>query len=210
VDSVVFERALAHFLSEHFVAGAALDASSLNELVSFLVSFDVHVPPELSTFVRAVVVLDGTVRLMSPDYRLVDGVRHVVDGQILRRTSRDTIATRDVRSELVRDLSYLRRLPAHLDRIATLASRGELRARVALFSTERDARVLTTLVNRIVLALVGGLLTVGAVVLLATSQTGRMAAGSASVMRAFGMVGLGVAAVLLFRVVAAIVRDGGN
>jgi ubiquinone biosynthesis protein len=210
VDSVAFERALAHFLSERLVAGDVLDASALNELISFLVSFEVHVPPELSTFVRAVVVLDGTVRLMSPDYRLVDGVRYVLGGQLLRRASRDTFGTGDLRSELVRDLSHLRRLPAHLDRIATLASRGELRARVALFSTEPDARVVTTLVNRIVLALVGGLLTVGAVVLLATSQTGRMASASASVMRAFGMVGLGVAAVLLFRVVAAIVRDGGN
>jgi ubiquinone biosynthesis protein len=206
VDSGTFERGLAHLLSE----GDALDGSTLNELMSFLVSFDVHVPPELATFVRALVVLDGTVRLMSPDYRLVDGVGKVVAGQLWRRASRSTFGTGDVRSEIVRDLAHLRRLPAHLDRIATLASRGELRTRVTLFSTEADARVVTTLVNRVVLALVGGLLTVGAVVLLATSQTGQMPSASASVMQVFGMVGLGVAAVLLFRVVAAIVRDGGN
>jgi ubiquinone biosynthesis protein len=210
VDDVAFEQALAHFLSGHLALGDAIDASTFTDLMALLASFAVHVPAELSTFVRALVVLDGTLRLLSPDYQLVAGIRRLVDGGVLRPKFGDAIGARNVGQELVRDLSHLRKLPAQLDRIATLASRGELRARVALFSTDRDARVITTLVNRVVLALVGGLLTVGAVVLLATSQAGRVSSGGASAMQAFGLVGLAVAAVLLFRVVAAIVRDGGN
>jgi ubiquinone biosynthesis protein len=210
VDDVVFERAIAHFLSEHLAVGQAMDASTFTDLVALLASFDVRVPAAMTTFVRALVVLDGTVRLMAPEYQLVDGIRRLIHAGALRPASVGAVGPRDVALGLVRDLSHLRKLPAQLDRIATLASRGELRTRVALFSTERDARVVTTLVNRVVLALVGGLLTVGAVVLLATSQAGGVAAGRASMMEAFGLVGLGMAAVLLFRVVAAIVRDGGN
>ena len=42
--------------------------------------------------------------------------------------------------------------------MATLIERGELRANLSLFATERDARVLTRLVDRVVVAFVGAAL----------------------------------------------------
>ena len=70
-------------------------------------------------------------------------------------------------------------------------------------------RVVTTLVNRIVLGLVGGLLVVGSSLLVLASDGSRSSVGT-SVTRIFGYVGLILAAILVLRVVAAIVREGYN
>jgi hypothetical protein len=43
-----------------------------------------------------------------------------------------------------------------MDRIANIVERGDLRARVSLLADEQGARALTRLVNRTVLALLGG------------------------------------------------------
>jgi hypothetical protein len=64
-------------------------------------------------------------------------------------------------------------------------------------------------VNRVVLGLGGGLLTVGSALLLTTDGGPRVTADTPFT-EVFGFAGLGVAAVLLFRVVAAIVREGHN
>ena len=55
------------------------------------------------------------------------------------------------KQELLRLAPVLRRLPRHVDRVATLAERGDLRARVSLFSADEDVRVVTRLLNRAVL-----------------------------------------------------------
>ena len=62
--------------------------------------------------------------------------------------------------------------------------------------------------NRVVLALVGGLVFAGSAWLL--SMSGGAALGGTELTRVFGFVGLALATVLLMRVVAAIIRDGYN
>ena len=109
--------------------------------------------------------------------------------------------------QILQDLPRLRRLPAQIDRIATLSARGDLQTRVSLFSTERDSRVVTTLVNRVVLALTGGLTGVASALLLSI-PVGASGAHGTPLTRVFGFLGLGFAAVLLLRVIAAVVRDG--
>jgi ubiquinone biosynthesis protein len=210
VNDVALERALSHFLAEHVVSGQPVDAQALNELVPLLATFDIRMPRNLTAFLRALVLLDGTVRTISPGYSLVEGMGRVVEGQsplaglLLGGSLQDQL-----RQELITQLPRLRRLPGQVDRIASLAARGELRARVALFTTERDERVVTRLVNRVVLAAVGGLLTIGSAILL-TTTAGPRVSEDAAVTQVFGFLGLAVAAVLLFRVVAAIVREGQN
>ena len=110
---------------------------------------------------------------------------------------------------LLAELPRLQRLPAQIDRLASLAGRGELRTRIALFSTEQDARVVTTLVNRLVLGLGGALLFIGSTLLLMVGD-GPSSAINTSLTRTFGYVGLALAATLLLRVIAAIVREGYN
>src|SRR5207302_2611375 len=113
-----------------------------------------------------------------------------------------------VMREVMQELPRLRRLPAHIDRIASLTARGELRHQVALFATEDDARVVSTLVNRVVLGLLGGLLFTGSALLLSINEGGAL--GHTPLTRVFGYVGLGLSVTLVLRVVAAIIRDGYN
>ncbi len=108
----------------------------------------------------------------------------------------------------MQELPRLRRLPAQIDRIASLTARGELRHQVALFATEDDARVISTLVNRLVLGLLGGLLFAGSALLLSVNEGGAL--GHTPLTRVFGYVGLGLSVSLVLRVVAAIIRDGYN
>jgi ubiquinone biosynthesis protein len=201
---LALERALARFMAENL--GPTRNVSrAFNDLVPMLATFDIRLPSELTVFFRALVLLDGTARAISPGYSLVEAMQRLPDAAMF--TAPDGASLEDqLKTELLQQLPRLRRLPAHVDRIATLAARGDLHARIALFSTEADAKVVTTLVNRVVLATIGGLLAVASAILLAATTGG--AAGD--VTRVFGYIGLALGAVLLLRVVASIIRDGYN
>jgi ubiquinone biosynthesis protein len=206
VQDAALERALSQFIAENLGQGRTMGVDTLNDLIPLLAGFDIRLPPELTTVFRTLVLLDGTARTISPGYSLPDSLRRVLDtsgaaGRV-GGTVRDQIL-----QQVLQDLPRLRRLPAQIDRIATLSARGDLHTRVSLFSTERDTRVVTTLINRVVLAMAGGLAGVASALLLSIS-TGGPAAHGTSLTRVFGFLGLGFAAVLLLRVVAAVVRDG--
>jgi ubiquinone biosynthesis protein len=201
------ERALDRFIAANVKPGQSIDIEALNDLMPLLATFDIEMPPEFGAVMRALLLLDGTARTIAPDYSLTDGLTRLVVAGIPTGGGGGSLADRVVR-ELAGQLPRLRRLPGQLDRIVSMTARGELRHQVALFGTETDARVVTTLVNRIVLALTGGLLFTGSALLLAVADGSAL--GDASLTRVLGFVGLAVAAVLLLRVVAAIVRDGYN
>ena len=202
------ERALGRFLSENVVPGRSVSAKALNDLIPLLATFDIRLPSELSVFFRALVLLDGTARTISPGYSLVDGMSRLFETGIPTAQPGASMQDRLVQG-LLAELPRLQRLPSQLDRIASLTGRGELRARIALFSTEQDARVITTLVNRLVLGIGGALLFIGSTLLLTVSDGGGGSLNT-SLTRTFGYVGLALAATLILRVVAAIVREGYN
>jgi ubiquinone biosynthesis protein len=111
-----------------------------------------------------------------------------------------------VRDALLSTLPRLRRLPDRIDRIVTLAARGDLRVRSVL--DEDGKRVLRTLVNRALLAGVGAAFLVVGAVLLGSADTGPVLSGGTSLIDIFGYGGLLTGTVLLLRVVAAVARDG--
>jgi ubiquinone biosynthesis protein len=106
-------------------------------------------------------------------------------------------------------LALLRRTPRQLDRIATLVQRGNLQARVRLLADEEDVRTVTRLLNRVVLAGLGGLVGLLSVMLLGT-QGGPSFSGDTSLFQFFGYFGLFCATVLILRVIVAILCDGLN
>lgn len=202
------ERALARFMSENLGHGDQVDAKALNDLIPLLDTYDIRLPQELAVFFRALVLLDGTARAIAPGYSIVAGMRRLLDGDVT--TAGPAGSMRDqLLAEVAQELPRLRRLPSQIDRIASLAGRGELRTRVALFSSEQDARVITTLVNRFVLVLGGGLVLIGSSLLLTVDDGAGTSTGT-SLTRIFGFLGLTLAAALVLRVVAAIVREGYN
>jgi ubiquinone biosynthesis protein len=208
VPDAVLERALAHFLSEYMAPGAVVSAAMLEDLIPLLASFEIRLPADLTTVFRALATLDGTVRTIRPGYSVVEGMRRMFDGDGPRPAMVGGLREQFL-SEMTKELPRLRRLPAHIDRIATLATRGQLRAKVSLFSSEQDTRVIATMVNRIVLGVLGGMVAVASAILL-TIEGGAQVIGGTTLTRVFGFVGLFVAAALVLRVVAAIIRDGYN
>ena len=197
------ERALARLLADHIRPNGAVDASVLQDLVATLARFDVRLPTDVVVLSRALVTLDGTLRVLAPDMSLVSTVT-----ELMRSTTTAPIIDRDamIRDELVALVPLLRRLPDRVDRILTLAGRGELRFRSVL--GEDGARVVRTLANRVVLAGVGSAFLLVATLLLVATDTGPAVAGGTGLFEVFGYGGLLAGTVLLLRVVAAIARDG--
>ena len=208
VDDDQFERALARFMARHLARGAAPSAAMLNDLLQLLFAFGVTLPPEFSTFFRALVTLEGTIVTLSPGYQVIQAAQDLAAewaGERLTAGSLQELA----RDELLSLAPLLRRAPRHLDRVAGLVERGDLRARVSLLGDEHDLRALTRLVNRVVLAALGGVVGVLSVILLGTGG-GPPFTGDTSLFQFFGYFGLFCSTVLILRVIVAILHDGLN
>jgi hypothetical protein len=152
---------------------------------------------------RAIVILDGTLRVISADLSLVAAAT-----ELMTSTTSPPIVDRNelIRDELLSALPHLRRLPDRIDRILTLTSRGDLRIRSVV--DEDGRRIFRTLVNRALLALVGAVLLLASTALLVAQDEGPRVSAGTGLFEVLGYGGLLGGIVLLLRVVAAVARDG--
>jgi ubiquinone biosynthesis protein len=202
------ERALARFMGRRLGPGAVPNAAMLNDMMQLFFTFGMSLPAEFGTLFRALITLEGTLTTLSPGYLVIDEAQKLAAqwaGDQLSASSMREAATK----ELLTLAPILRRLPGHVDRIATMIERGNLSARVSLFGTPDDVRFVTRLVNRILLALIG---TVGGIisVILIGTQGGPPFTGETTLFQFFGYFGLFWCLVLVLRVVVAVMRDGLN
>jgi ubiquinone biosynthesis protein len=199
------ERALARLLAEHVRPGATVDPAVFEEMVATLSRFGMRLPADVVLLSRALVTVDGTLRVLVPDLALVTAAMALVTPE---RTEEAPLVDRNelVREELLSMLPHLRRLPERVDRILTLTGRGDLRLRTVL--DEDGGRIVRTLANRLLLVLSGTSLLVTSTWLLVATDEGPQLAGQTGLFEAFGYGGLLIGAVLVLRVVAAVTRDG--
>jgi len=207
LDERQLERALARFMARHLGTDAATpSAAMLQELLAIFLAFGIAMSPGTSLLFRTLVTLEGTLSLLCPGYPIVqaaeDFAAELVQERLAPPTWQDT-----AKQELVTVLPILRRAPRHLERVATLIERGELGGRISLFSDDRDVAVVSRLVNRVVLGLLGGMVALVSVGLLAVPG-GPQLTRSTSLLDLFGYMGLFLAAVLILRVVLAALREG--
>lgn len=197
------ERALARLLADHVRPNGAVEPTVMQDLVATLSRFGVSLPGDLVVLSRALATLDGTLRVMAPGLSLVGAATEMM-------TSKTGDAPLDrgtmIQDELLSALPHLRRLPERIDRILTLTGRGDLRIRSIL--DEDPRRIVRTLVNRALLALIGSAFLATSVALLLSAQKGPTVATGAGLFEIFGYGGLFAGTVLLLRVVAAVARDG--
>jgi ubiquinone biosynthesis protein len=196
------ERALARLMADHVRATGAVDPAVMQDLIAVLARFGIRLPTDLVVLSRAIVTLDGTLRVMSPGTSLVTAATELVaapDASIV-----DPQAL--LKDELAAALPQLRRLPDRIDRILTLTGRGDLRIRHVV--DEDGRRIVRTLANRALLSAVGfGLLLVSAILLVADDPGPKVAEGT-GLFEVLGYGGLLAGVVLQLRVVAAVARDG--
>ena len=207
-DDEQLERSLARFMGRNLGPGATPSAAMFNELLQLFFAFGITLPPEFSTFFRAMVTLEGTLTTLCPGYLVIDAAQSIAKEWARDRLTPDTLQDL-ARQELLSVAPMLRRLPRHVDRLATIVERGDVRANVSLFRDAEDVRVVTRLVNRVVVAFLGGVVGVISVVLLGV-QGGPPFTGTTSLYQFFGYFGLFCSTVLVLRVLVAVLRDGLN
>jgi ubiquinone biosynthesis protein len=196
------ERALARLLADHVRPGGTIDPSVMQQLVTTLADFGLQLPTDIVLLSRALVTLDGTLRVLRPGSSLMTAFL------TLLQSPSDPVIDRDemIRNELLSALPRLRKVPEQVDRILSLAGRGELRLRTVI--DEDGRRILRTLVNRALLAGIGAALLAVSAVLLVAPDSGPAVAKRTGLFDIFGYGGLLAGVVLVLRVVAAVARDG--
>jgi ubiquinone biosynthesis protein len=208
VDDEELERALARFMTRHLAPGMVPSAAMFNDLLQLFFTFGINLPPELSTFFRALMTLEGTLTTLSPGYPVIDRAEAIA-GEWVRARLAPASLEEFAREELIRMSPLLRRLPRRLDRMANQIERGNLRARVSLFSDPHDERLVTKLVNRTVLALAGGIVGIIGAMLIGI-KGGPPFAGDTTLYEFFGYFSLFCAVVLIVRVIVSVLQDGLN
>jgi ubiquinone biosynthesis protein len=208
VDDEELERALARFMTRHLAPGMVPSAAMFNDLLQLFFTFGINLPPELSTFFRALITLEGTLTTLSPGYPVIDRAEAIAAEWMRARLAPSSLEDL-AREELIRMGPLLRRLPRRLDRMANQIERGNFRARVSLFSDPHDEHVVTKLVNRTVLALAGGVVGLIGAILVGISG-GPPFAGDTSLYEFFGYFSLFCSVVLIMRVIVSVLHDGVN
>jgi ubiquinone biosynthesis protein len=208
VDDEELERALSRFMSRHLAPGMVPSAAMFNDLLQLFFTFGINLPPELSTFFRALITLEGTLTTLSPGYPVIDRAEAIATEWVRARLAPSTLEEL-AREELIRMGPLLRRLPRRLDRMASQIERGNFRARVSLFSDPHDEQVVTKLVNRTVLALAGGVVGLIGAILIGV-KGGPPFAGDTTLYEFFGYFSLFCSVVLIMRVIVSVLHDGVN
>jgi ubiquinone biosynthesis protein len=172
----------------------------IGHVLTIMQRHDLRPPPSITLLGRALVTLEGTLRVLEPGFSMVDASKDVV------RDHRDAFGTpREIlQHEVMRLLPALRALPEHAEAIAGQLRAGSMTVRTERFAG-RDREVIDEWVDRGVLALIGSAGTVSsALLLLAASATSNHKVQTALWILGFGS--LAVAAILTFRGAARALR----
>ena len=197
------ERSLSRLMAEHVRPGGTIDPNVMQELVVVLSEFGMRLPADVVLLSRALVTVDGTLRVLCPGRSLIASAM-----DMMASPEADPIVDprQLARDELLAVVPHLRRVPERIDRILALTARGELRVRTV--TDEDGRRIVRTLVNRSLLALIGAAVLVVSAILLVAADPGPVVTDGTGLFEIFGYGGLLAGAVLVLRVVAAVARDG--
>jgi ubiquinone biosynthesis protein len=205
LDEQRLERALGQFMAVHLGGGTAPSTEMFTDLFRLGSHFELTIPAEVGTVLRALATMEGTLTLVEPGFDLVVEARQYaaahVTGQLSPRAVQKAAA-----GELMALLPVLRRLPRRADRITGAMEQGRFGVNVRLFADERDRRVVTDLTHRFLLTLLGAATGIGAVLLIGAPGGPQIASG-ASLFQVIGYNLLIVASILVLRVLFAIFRD---
>lgn len=205
-DPEQLERVLAQFMARRLGQGMGTGAALFTDLFHILLDFGLAFPGEIGGVFRALIMLEGTLKIIDPDFQIMDESR-----ALAKTWMRESLLPQSIQQamtdELKNLLPILRRLPRRIDRIGAAVEHGELSVQVRLFADSEDTHFVSRLVNRVVLALVGAVIGLISVSLLQV-QDGPILSGSLSLLDAVAYFGLVVSAALLLRVIAQVARDG--
>jgi ubiquinone biosynthesis protein len=196
------ERTLARLVAESVRPGGQVSPTALQDLVPALAGLGITLPGDLVLLTRALVTLDGTIGVLAPGMSVVSAALEVAGPAGQAPVDPEEM----VREELLTAALRLRHLPDRIDRLTTLATRGDLRLRTV--ASEDERRLVRTLVDRALLAVVGAAMLLTSALLLSAPESGRARVGDTSLLDVLGYGGLLAGTVLVLRAVGAVARDG--
>jgi ubiquinone biosynthesis protein len=205
VDTKSLDAALEEFLARNMTSGGGITATAFQDLAILIGEFGIRLPRWFGTLSRTMVSLEGTLTLIDPEFSLVDAARRHAEERF-GRPSIDGLKE-SVEKELLQQLPRLRRVPERIDELFGKALEGQLTAKVSFLSDERDARLVTRMVDRLVLATIAAATGIGSAILVGV-EVGPTFGGSVSINEILGYFGIVAASILGLRVVASVVRDG--
>ena len=160
LDHAAFRTDLAEFVSDfgHQTVGNVAVGSALTTMMNMIHRYRIVLPSQISTLIKTLVTLEGTSKLLSPDFSVLDIMQPYQKRAILKRFSpaRRVRKMRRTYMELEHIASVLpRRVASIVDQIQA----GE-------FDVHLDHRGLEPSVNRLVLGLLASALFLGSSLLL--------------------------------------------
>lgn len=166
-DEADFRRDIAAFVADELGPGARIGVETVDDAVAVFGRYRLKPPPDFVAAARALAIFEGTLRSLAPSFDLLEESRDLARQQI-----RDQLRPRAVRDLALRELfgvvSTVRRLPRRIDRISEALEAGKLAVNIRLFSDRRDREVVSGLVRRVLLVLLGAGAGVLAIVYLAS------------------------------------------
>jgi ubiquinone biosynthesis protein len=205
IDEWQLERALGQFVARHLIGTSPPTAEMFTDLFRLASRFELTIPPEIATVLRALATMEGTLSLLTPGIDIASEAREYAAEQMAAQLS-PTAAARSAAEELVALVPVLRRLPGRFDRVTGAMEQGRLSLNVRLFADERDRRVVTGLTHQFLLALLGAASGIVAAILLGTPG-GPQITPTVSLIQLIGYNLLIVGGILGLRVLYVILRN---
>ncbi|KUL22368.1 ABC1 kinase family protein [Actinoplanes awajinensis] len=204
VDERELQRALGMLLVRYAAPGSSAGVAAVSALLRTFTSHGLGVPAPVAAVFRAFTTLEGTLGLLRPGFDLI-GQARAVAGRRLTEMLDPQHLPRTLQEELITLLPMMRGLPRRLDRIGDTIENGRLRLNVRLFSDDQDRRLVTGLIHRTLLTVIGAAAGVMATLLLGSGEGPRVSAG----ISLFPLLGYGlltISVVLVLRVLIVVLR----
>ncbi|MCG6500143.1 AarF/ABC1/UbiB kinase family protein [Kitasatospora sp. A2-31] len=204
IDEAKLERSLGDFLARHFSPGLPLDLASFGDLFRLVAEHRITIPPNVAAAFRALATLEGTLPRFDPSFDLLAAAKGFARTHLAEKVAPAALAASAL-DELLAVLPMLRQLPRRLNRITGALEQGRLGVNVRLLGHEHDRGFVRAMLSEIILTVLGATTGVMAVLLVGTSG-GPMIVRSVSLFQVLGYNLLAVSAVLMIRVLFAVVR----
>jgi ubiquinone biosynthesis protein len=205
IDEWQLERALGRFVARHLVGTSAPTAEMFTDLFRLASQFELAIPPEIATVLRALATLEGTLSLLTPGIDIAAEARQYAADHVAAALSPAAVP-KSAAGEVAALLPVLRRLPRRFDRVTGALEQGRLSLNVRLFADERDRRVVTGLTHQFLLTLLGVASGIIAAILLGTTG-GPQITPTVSLLQLIGYNLLILGGILGLRVLYVILRN---
>jgi ubiquinone biosynthesis protein len=205
LDEPRLQRALGRFLAQCFTPGVTPDARMFTRLFRIVADYQLAVPPEIATVLRALATMEGTLTQLAPQFDILAEAKHFTQKHLAAQLTPETIKNTTA-GELAALAPMLRRFPRRIDRLGGALEDGRLTINVRILADPADRHYLTGLLDRALLAFLAAAAGIMAVLMIGI-HGGPALTKTISLYTFFGYCLLVTAAILALRVLAQIFRS---